>query len=96
MPPTESTHSAVGVLFLLVSSHGQWHISDRLQFLATGKYAEVKCELTSGTGVGYHLGTEGHRPIVTITEQQGGRGYTYLVSASYTYAATNLKRLNLE
>jgi hypothetical protein len=95
-PKTEPTRSAIGVLFLLSHSHASWIISDLRRFTATGKYAEVTCELTADVGSGYQLGTEGMRPIVTIKESQGGRGYGYQLSASYTLSETKLKRLDLE
>jgi hypothetical protein len=95
-PKTEATQSAVGVLFLLSQSHHRWSISDLHRFTATGKYAEVTCELTAGVGTGYHLGEDGMRPVVTIKEAQGGRGYGYRLSASYTLTDNRLKRLDLE
>ena len=95
-PKTEATRSAVGVLFLLSQSRHRWTIADVHRFIATGKYAAVTCELTAGVGTGYHLGTEGMRPIVTIKEAQGGRGYGYQLSASYTLTNNRLKRLELE
>ena len=95
-PPTDATRSAVGVLFLLKRTDNSWRIKDQQRFVATGKEAEVSAELTSGTGGGYHLGSEGMEPVVTVKESQGGRGYTYQISASYTLKASKLKRLNLE
>src|SRR5581483_6554186 len=95
-PKTEATRSAAGVLFLLSQSHHRWSISDLHRFTATGKYAEVTCELTAGVGTGYQLGEEGMRPIVTIKEAHGGRGYGYQLSASYTLTGNRLKRLDLE
>lgn len=95
-PKTEATRSAIGVLFLLSQSHRRWIISDLRRFTATGKYAEVTCELTADVGSGYQLGTEGMRPIMTIHESQGGRGYGYRLSASYTLSEDRLKRLDLE
>jgi hypothetical protein len=96
-PDTEATRSVVGVLFLLVRSHDRWTIADLNRFTATGKYAAVTSELTASAGVGYKLsGSDDLRPIVTIKEEQGGRGYGYLVSASFTLAGNRLKRLDLE
>lgn len=95
-PKTEATPSSVGVLFLLSQSRHRWSISDLHRFTATGKYAGVTCELTADVGSGYQLGEEGMRPIVTIKESQGGRGYGYQLSASYTFADARLKRLDLE
>lgn len=95
-PPTGSTRSVIGVLFLLVRTHAGWHIADLLRCVASGKYAGVSCELAAGAGTGYELGAEGMRPIVTITEDQGGRGYGYKLSASYSFAGNKLKRVDLE
>jgi len=95
-PPTEATRSFVGMLFLLKHISSRWQIADSLRFTAAGKEAEIKAQLTAGTGSGYSLGSEGMRPVVTITEWQGGRGYSYGLSASYTLAASKLKRLDLE
>ena len=95
-PRTEATQSVVGVLFLLTQFHERWHIFDYIQFIATGKYADVSARLTADTGTGYRLGTEGMKPVVTITESQGGRGYSYQLSASYSFHANKLKRIELE
>lgn len=96
MPPTEATHSAVGVLFLLSRGDRFWQIADLQRFTATGKYADVSAELTAGTGSGYQLGNEGMMPIVTVKESQGGRGYGYQISASYTFGGSKLKRMTPE
>jgi len=95
-PPTDATHSAVGVLFLLGRSHKSWRISDRQRFAATGKEAEVSAELAAYAGAGYRLGTEGHAPVVTVKESHGGRGYAYQASVSNTFNASRLQRLELK
>lgn len=96
-PKTQATNSAVGVLFYLSRWTKRWIVSDLKRFSATGKYAKVSAELTAGVGTGYHLGREdGFRPIVTIQESHGGRGYQYLLSASYTIFESKLQRLDLE
>ncbi|HZJ14351.1 MAG TPA: hypothetical protein VFD27_04840 [Chthoniobacteraceae bacterium] len=95
-PITDATRSAVGVLFLLNRTRKSWRIADSLRFTATGKEAEVSAELTAGTGSGYHLGSDSMKPIVTIKESQGGRGYAYQLSASYTLSASKLERLGLK
>jgi len=95
-PPTQATHSAVGVLFLLKHTNDSWRIADHQRFAATGKEAEVSAELTAGAGSGSHLGSEGMKPVVTVKESQGGRGYAYQISASYTLEASKLKRLDLK
>jgi hypothetical protein len=95
-PPTDATRTAVGVLFLLNRAKDSWSIVDILRFTATGKEAGVSAELTAGTGVGYVLGSEGMNPIVTVRESQGGRGYAYQLSASYTFNPSKLERLELK
>ena len=95
-PNTEATNSVVGVLFLLSRTKDHWTIADTLRFTATGKDANVTAELTAGAGAGYRLGTAGMRPIITIRESHGGRGYGYQLSASFAVDAKKLKRLELE
>jgi hypothetical protein len=95
-PPTEATHAAVGVLFLLSRTKKSWRISDSLRFVATGKEAEVSAELTAYAGTGCQLGTGGNVPIVTVKESHGGRGYAYQISASYTFKASKLERVELK
>lgn len=95
-PPTQATHSRVGVLFLLVRQHESWGIGDYRRFIATGQHAEVEAELTSGTGTGYQLGADGMMPVATIRASHGGRGYGYQVSASYTFRGDQIRRYDLE
>lgn len=90
-PPTEATRSSVGVLFLLVRRDTSWRIADLLRFTATGKEAEFSAKLTAGTGSGYHLGTEGMSPVVTVKESHGGRGYAYQI-----YAFLHVQRIQAE
>ena len=79
-PATEATRSSVGALFLLVR--------DVVRLVATGKYAKVSAELTAFAGSGYQLGSEHMDPVITVTEFQGGRGYSYHLSASYNLNAS--------
>ena len=95
-PPTEATRSSVGALFLLGHHGGSWRVADVLRFLATGKWAKVLAELTALAGGGSDLDAEGKAPVVTVTECQGGRGYSYESTASYTLKNSKLKRLDLE
>jgi hypothetical protein len=95
-PPTDATRSAVGVLFLLSHTNKSWRIADSQRFTATGKYGGVSAELTAGTGSGYHLGSDGMRPVVTVKESHGGRGYAYQAYASYTFNGSKLRRLELK
>jgi hypothetical protein len=97
-PRTEGTRSAIGVLFLLSQSRRRWIISDLRRFTATGKHAEVTCAFTAGVGEGYQLGeSHDHFPaVVTINEHQGGRGYSYQLSASFSREGTHIKQRTLE
>jgi len=89
-PPTEATKSAVGILFLLRRLHERWHIAHYVQFTASGKYAEVTAIVTGDSATG------GPQPYFTVTESQGGRGYSYQLSGSYTVDGPRLKRVELE
>ena len=89
-PPTEATKSAVGILFLLRRLHERWHIFQYVQFTASGKYAEVTAKVTGYSGTG------GPQPYFTVTESQGGRGYSYQLSGTYTVDGPRLKRVELE
>jgi hypothetical protein len=96
-PPTEATRSVAGVLFLIKRTGGAWRISDSRQFTATGKDAGISAKLTAATNGGPdRLNTDGFPPVVTLTETQGGRGYSYDLSASYTIVGTKLERLDLK
>ena len=97
LPPTQATPSVTGALFLIRRTGDSWHISDSRQFTATGKDSGISAELTAATGGGPdRLGTDGFPPVITITESQGGRGYSYDLSASYTVKASKLERLDLK
>jgi hypothetical protein len=95
-PPTVGTDSHIGVLFLLVHQRDGWRIADLLRFTAIGKDAGVHAKLTAFAAIERQLGSEGFDPVVTINEQQGGRGYAYETCASYKFAGSKLKRLQLE
>jgi hypothetical protein len=95
-PPTVGTYSNIGVLFLLVHQRDGWRIADLLRFTATGKDSALSVKQTAFAGGGGQLSTEGFHPVVTVNELQGGRGYSYETCASYTFAHSKLKRLELE
>jgi hypothetical protein len=97
-PPTDATRSSVGVLFLLRRTKGAWRIVDSRRFTAAGKDAGVSAELTAYAGTGYQLSSGGMKPVVTVGESHGGRGYAYQLSASYSLddGGSKLKRLELE
>jgi hypothetical protein len=71
-------------------------MADLRRFAATGQEAEVSAELTAFAGSGNQLGSEGFAPVVTVKESHGGRDYAYQTYASYTFAASKLKRFELE
>jgi len=95
-PPTVGTYSNIGVLFLLVHQRDGWRIADLLRFTATGKDSALSAKQTAFAGGGGQLSGEGFHPVVTVNELQGGRGYSYETCASYTFARSKLKRLELE
>jgi hypothetical protein len=95
-PPTVGTYSNIGVLFLLVHQRDGWRIADLLRFTATGKDSALSAKQTAFAGGGGQLSSEGFHPVVTVNELQGGRGYSYETCASYTFARSKLKRLELE
>ncbi len=85
-----------GVLFLLEHDHGHWKIADHVRFIAAGKYAEITAGLDAFSGAHGHIGDEDMLPVVTIKESQGGRGYSYNLSGSYTFASAKIKQLELK
>jgi hypothetical protein len=95
-PPTVATDSHIGVLFLLVHQRDGWRIADLLRFTATGKDSGLSAKQTAFAGGGGHLSSEGFRPVVTVNEVQGGRGYSYETCASYKFAGSKFKRFDLE
>jgi len=95
-PPTVGTYSNIGVLFLLVHQRDGWRIADLLRFTATGKDSALSAKQTAFAGGGGQLSSEGFHPVVTVNELQGGRGYSYETCASYTFARSKRKRLELE
>lgn len=90
MPPLVATRCEVGVLFLLEYSHDRWDIADHRRFVATGKDAGVRAEQTAGSDLPL-----GDGAVITVTESEGGRGYEYLTSASYTISASRLEVMKL-
>ncbi len=95
-PPTVATISSVGVLFLLEQKSAKWAIADVLRLAATGKESAISAELTSGSSSGTKLGGIGRLPVVTIKKTDGGRGYWYDTSASFTIEASRIKPKGLE
>ncbi len=90
-PPTEATPSEIGLLIYLERATNGWMIKDVCRFTATGKYAMIKAE-TASSG---QNGNVGFLPLVTIKEFQGGRGYSYELSATHTIEAHKIVRREL-
>lgn len=79
----DGTLGEVGVMFLLSQSKGEWRICALRRFEATGKNAQIDCDLTSAAGSGYSLGEERLDAVLTVRRTDGGRGYSYSASRSY-------------
>jgi hypothetical protein len=92
-PKTEAARSAAGVMFLLHRIQGCWQNVDHRHFTAVGKYADVTAKVSN---FGYSDKPPDGPPLVTITESQGGRGYSYELSATYTIKGNRLERMDLE
>jgi hypothetical protein len=92
-PATTATPSEVGMLFSLRQAGQTWRIAACKRFEATGKYASVKCVLTCGADS--PPGACPERLVVTIGESQGGRGYSFQTSASYSVSDT-ITRVDLD
>jgi hypothetical protein len=95
-PPTVGPDSHIGVLFLLVHQRDGWRFADLFRFTAMGMDSGLSAKQTAFAGGGGHLSSEGFRPVVTVNEVQGGRGYSYETCASYTFAGSKFKRFDLE
>lgn len=93
LPPTEATRTVTGVLFLIKRTGNSWRITDTRQFTATGRDSGIRAEQTAATGGGPD---QPFPPVITVTESQGGRGYSYTLSASYTVRGSKLERLDLK
>lgn len=91
-PATDATPSEVGVLFLIVRQNEGWRVVDHQRFVAFGKYAKVVAELTAA---GHKPEVQPSPPIITVKEFQGGRGYSYDLSASYTIKDQKITRHEL-
>ena len=90
-PPTEATRSEVGVFFLLSRQKNRWRVADLLRFQALGKYSGIEVNVTS---TGNHGKT--CPDFVTVTEHQGGRGYSYEISATYKCEGLKFKKVDLK
>ena len=68
-----------------------------IRFLATGKWAKISAELTAFAGGGSDLDPQDTPPVIMVRVSQGGRGYPYESSASYSvHDGSKLKRLDPE
>jgi hypothetical protein len=79
-PPTEATQEEIGVLIAARSgASGRWNVMKSIRLEATGKYAGTAVEVTSSAAVpSYDV------PVITVTLNQGGRGYAYAESFTYS------------
>jgi hypothetical protein len=83
-PPTWATREEIGVLIAArCGGDGKWHVMKSLRFEAIGKEGGTNVKLTSFDPLG-----QGH-PVVTVTLDQGGRGYSYSESFTYTLEDDN-------
>ena len=78
-PPTWATREEIGVLIAArCGGDGKWRVMKSLRFEAIGKESGTNVKLTSFDPTG--PGTA----VVTVTLDQGGRGYSYSESFTYT------------
>jgi hypothetical protein len=79
-PPTEATQDEVGLLIAARrGASGRWNVMKSIRLEAIGKYARATAEVTSSASIpDYDV------PVITITLNQGGRGYVYSESFTYT------------
>jgi hypothetical protein len=83
-PPTEATPEEIGVLIAARrGSDGKWRVMKSLRFEAIGLEGGTNVKLTSFDPLG--PGTA----VVTVTLDQGGRGYSYSESFTYTLKDDN-------
>jgi hypothetical protein len=79
-PPTEATNEQFGVLVAAKrNAAGIWKVMKSIRLEATGKDALATAELTESASV-----PEYDVPVVVVTLTQGGRGYAY--NESFTYS----------
>ena len=90
-PPTGAMRSVVGALFLLSRDKDGWGVVDMLRFQALGKYSDIEVRLTS---MGYNGKT--CPDFVTVTEHQGGRGYSCEISATYEREGLKFKKADVK
>jgi len=84
-PPTEATQEEIGILIVARSgASGKWNVMKSIRLEATGKYAGTAVEVTSSAAVpSYDV------PVITVTLNQGGRGYAYAESFTYSMIDDN-------
>ena len=72
-------------------------IRPAIRFLAIGKWSKISAELTAFAGEGSDSDPQDKRPSAMVRVSQGGLGYPYESSASYSvHDAPKLKRLDPE
>lgn len=95
-PKTEATRSVVGVLFFLKKEDHHWRIADHQRFTAFGKYSDIIPKQDASVGTGSHLSLGWMRPMISVKEWQGGRGYGYAICATYTVKANRIQQVTME
>lgn len=80
-PQTAATPTVVAGLHLLVMEEGKWRLATSKRFEATGKNAGARVLAETDKRAGPH---------VTVTLEQGGRGYHYAQSATYAVRGNDL------
>ncbi len=79
-PPTEATNEQFGVLVAARrNAAGIWKVMKSIRLEATGKEALATAETTESASV-----PEYDVPVIVVTLTQGGRGYAY--DESFTYS----------
>ena len=88
-PPTEATHSEVGLLILLAREEKNWYIADLKTFTAYGKYCSVEAKSTSETSQGLADN------VITVTKTDAGEHQDSSTSASYSISGFSIVRVDL-
>jgi len=84
-PPTEATQEEIGVLIAARrGASGKWNVMKSIRLEATGGEASTAVEVTSDAAV-----PSDDVPVITVTLNQGGRGYSYAESFTYSMLDDN-------
>ncbi|MEO8206024.1 MAG: hypothetical protein ABI615_07570 [Chthoniobacterales bacterium] len=85
-PPTTATPCTVGALILTIFQNDKWVVRDTIRFTASGKYNAAMAEISTGFSR-----PDNDEPVVTVTLSQGGRGYSYRESFTYSLEKTKFR-----